>query len=159
MEIRILMASMLTALASTCVGCSTEPTTDYSKVELVSAGGTVTLDGSPVAAAVVTFEAVDTGTFSFALTDDQGRYQLQFDSVKSGVVPWPKIVQISTTRKLLGLNTSDEIGDDADSESSAVEKIPDCYNKNSKLKVEVQSDSRTFNFELKTDCSTTGGTV
>ena len=66
---------------------------DYSKVNLVSVGGNVMLDGKPLAAAVITFEDPETGTFSFARTDSSGDYTLQFDSQENGVIPGKKVVE------------------------------------------------------------------
>lgn len=151
-----------------CFGCGGPPGADYSKVDLVSVDGVITLDDKPLSLAVVTFESPETGTFSYGMTDVSGRYTLQFDSVKDGVTPGPKIVQISTTRRILGLNVDDEGGDGEESgegggetESGAPrqkdeELVPECYNKTSNLKVEVQPGATTFDFNLKSDCSTTG---
>ncbi|MFN9720322.1 MAG: carboxypeptidase-like regulatory domain-containing protein [Planctomycetota bacterium] len=154
----------LSAMVITAVGCSPTNSIDYSKVELVSVSGTVTLDGSPLSGAVITFDNTEMGTFSFARTDSSGRYTLQFDSEKQGVTPGRKVIQISTTRSLLGLpgeegaeagESSSESGQKSEKQE---EKVPKCYNSESKLTVEVTSSSSTFNFELRSDCSTTGAT-
>jgi len=140
-------------------GCSTKPTVDYGKVTLLSVSGTVTLDGKPLANAVVTFENPDT-SFSYGMTNPSGKYSLQFDSVKSGCTPGKKTVRISTKRKILGLNSNEEAGDaegargGAEEESttkvaSVVEQVPDRYNKKSELTVEVSSDKTNFVFDLK----------
>lgn len=136
-------------------GCGA-PEMDYSQVDLVSAGGTVTLDGQPLPGAVVTFENAE-GQFSYGLTDDSGYYELQFDSVKEGVTTGPKTVRISTTRKILGLNADDteggEVGEASEegetaSPAAAVEKVPAKYNKNSELKADVTSGQSEYNFDL-----------
>jgi hypothetical protein len=149
-------------------GCSATNEVDYGKVDLIQAGGTITLDGAPLASAVISFDNPETGTFSFARTDSSGKYVLQFDTEKTGVTPGQKIVQISTSRTILGLGGSEE-GDPAsggegeggsegegESGGSDVEAVPSCYNKESILKVEVTKDKTTYNFDLKSDCSTTG---
>ncbi len=143
-------------------GCSATNQIDYSNVDLVSVSGSVTLDGNPLASAVITFENPENGTFSFARTDADGDYTLQFDSQKDGVIPGKKVVKVSTTRTVLGLAGEDgEEEGEASSESagggsaSRVEAVPACYNKDSKLSVEV-SGSASFNFDLKSDCSVTG---
>lgn len=159
----------LSLILAVAAGCSTTPQMNYSKVDLVAVSGTVTLDGEPLVNAVVTFESTTDGTYSFAQTDSSGYYSLQFDSVKDGVSPGTKKVEFSTTRKILGLNTDDEGGDgesgeagegsaESDSPDPSVEWVPECYNKDSKLQVEVTSQTSTFNFDLKSDCSTTGAT-
>ena len=150
-------------------GCGTAPQADYSKVKLVAVSGTVTLDGDPVSHAIITFDDVRTGGFSYAQTDSSGRYELQFDSVMSGATAGDKIVQISTARRLLGVNQDDdgggaeESGDDEDSASvedggsaeTGTERIPQCYRgPESQLRVTVRTSAATFDFDLKSDCST-----
>ncbi len=152
------------SLAAVC-GCSATNDIDYGKVDLVSVGGNVMLDGKPLPAAVITFEDPTNGTFSFARTDADGDYTLQFDSEKSGVLAGKKTIQISTVRTILGLAGEEgkEEGEASteDQESRAeskTEAVPACYNKESKLTVEVTSSTTTFNFDLKSDCSTTSAT-
>ena len=132
-------------------GCDTAPRMDYGKVDLVKAHGTITLDGQPLSGAVVTFDAPD-GQFSYGLTDSSGQYTLQFDSEMTGVTPGKKIVRISTTRKILGLNSEDEEGGEASPEggpaASAEEKVPAKYNKDSELTVDVTTDETEYDFEL-----------
>lgn len=160
-------------------GCSATNEIDYGKVNLVSAGGNVMLDGQPLAAAVITFEDPETGTFSFARTDSSGDYTLQFDSQENGVIPGKKIVEVSTVRNVLGLAGEDgeeegeppseegessgeetestgESSDERVGQTGKSEAVPACYNKESKLTVEVTPSTTTFNFDLKSDCSTTG---
>lgn len=148
-------------LAVLTAGCSTSPSIDYSKAGLVDVSGTITMDGESLPAAVVTFEMPD-GQFSFAETDAEGRYALQFDSTgQMGVTPGPKIVRISTTKKILGLNA--EEGEAPEGEESTesrprqknLELVPEKYNKNSELTVEVEpGTSQTFDFDLKSDANT-----
>lgn len=153
-------------------GCSPTNEIDYGKVNLVSVGGNVMLDGKPLAAAVITFEDPETGTFSFARTDSSGNYTLQFDSQENGVIPGKKVVEVSTVRNVLGLagedgeeegeppseegESSSEEADEPSALPGKSEAVPACYNKESKLTVEVTSSTSTFNFDLKSDCSTTG---
>jgi hypothetical protein len=121
---------------------------DYSQLGLVNARGKVTLDGQPLAGAVVTFDAPD-GQFSYGLTDSGGNYALQIDSQQRGVTPGEKTVRISTTRKILGLNTGDggEEGD-PDEKPRDAEKVPDKYHKDSQLKITVSSDKTQYDFDL-----------
>ncbi len=154
------------------IGCSATNEIEYGKVNLVSVSGNVMLDGKPLAAAVITFEDPETGTFSFARTDSSGDYTLQFDSQENGVIPGKKVVEVSTVRNVLGLagedgeeegeqsseegDSSSEEGDEPAAQPGKSEAVPACYNKDSKLTIEVSSSTRTFNFDLKSDCSTTG---
>lgn len=146
----------LLSVLSVVAGCSTAPQADYGAVELIAASGTITLDGQPLADAVVSFDAED-GQFSYGQTDDSGKYVLQLDSVKKGVTPGKKTVRISTTRKILGLNTDEEGGAEASGEtesgapatnSSDTERVPEKYNQKSELTAEVTSEQTTYDFEL-----------
>ena len=67
-------AVAVAALLLAVVGCGGSPSADYSKVDLLSVDGTVTLDGKPLANAVITFENPSEGTFAYALTDASGGY-------------------------------------------------------------------------------------
>lgn len=147
---------LLVTAAIGLAGCDNTPRMDYSSVGLVNAGGKITLDGQPLSGAVVTFDSPE-GTFSYAMTDSEGEYQLQFDSDMQGVTPGPKTVRISTTRKILGLNAEDggEEGEEGEASeegtaapASGVEKVPAKYNKDSELSVEVTADRTQYDFEL-----------
>lgn len=133
-------------------GCGSRRHADYSGLELVEVRGTVTLDGKPLRGAQVVFEAADR-TYSCGRTDAAGRYQLAFNSEKSGVPPGVKIVRIRT----LGAGDEDESaapeGNDGSAASSG-EMLPACYNSKSQLQVTVEGRSQTFNFDLKSDRST-----
>ena len=158
-------AAFAVGLSFVLTGCSGE-IADYSKVELVTVGGTITLDGEPVEGAVITFESTDTGAFSGAMSDSKGRYQLRFDSQKMGVTPGRKLIQIGTARKILGISSTEEAGESSVEEegdpaetgivADNSEKIPACYNQDSRLFVDVTPTSYTVDFDLKSDCSTTG---
>jgi hypothetical protein len=134
------------------LGCSTKPKVDYGKVTLLSVSGTVKFDGKPLANASVIFENPDT-SFSYGQTDANGKYSLQFDSLKSGCTPGKKTVRISTRRKA-GEERGDPDGDSGDEEgnvkpASAAEQVPERYNKKSELSVEVSSSKTTFDFDLQ----------
>lgn len=135
-------------------GCESKPKAAYGSLGLVSVNGRVTLNGQPLAQAVITFDDVQDGTFSYGQTDSGGNYTLQLDSDMRGVKPGKKIVRISTARKILGLNSSEEGGEssldgDAVKPETAKELVPDKYYKNSELTAEVSSSKRTFHFDLR----------
>lgn len=135
-------------------GCESKPKAAYGSLGLVSVSGRVTLNGQPLAKAVVTFDDVQDGTFSYGQTDSHGHYTLQLDSDMRGVKPGKKIVRISTARKILGLNSSEEAGESSldgavIKPEAAKERVPDKYYKNSELKAEVSPSSRTFHFDLR----------
>ncbi len=146
-------------LALLLTGCSATNSIDYGKVTLAQVSGTVTFDGQPLAGAVITFEDPTNGNFSFARTNSEGHYTLQFDSDVDGVTHGKKIVRLSTTRNILGLRGEEgkEEGEQPSEggQQKRSEAVPDCYNKDSKLSVEV-TGSAEISFELKGDCSTTG---
>ena len=113
-------------LAAALCGCdTTTPRADYSSLDLVDVTGTVTLDGAPLADAVITFDEPDGRSFSFARTDADGGYEMRFDSDVNGVTPGLKRVQISTTRSIVGLeppggSETDGVGEaEADAEDAA----------------------------------------
>ncbi len=140
-------------------GCGAAITTDYSSLNLVSVSGVVTLDGAPVANALVVFEADDLTTASDR-TDADGSYTLQFNSEQAGVTAGRKTVRISTTGSL-GEDVDAGAGEedpDAAPADAAEEAIPECYNRQSQLIVEVTGDTRRLDFDLKGDCTTEGPT-
>lgn len=141
-------------IASLISGCS-GPAVDYSLVDLVQASGTVTLDGKPLPNAVVTFEDVSDDTMSYAKTDADGNYTLQFDSEMSGVKVGKKVVRISTTRRLLALASEpgeEEGAADDDPEAGGrkkpVELVPEKYNQNSELTADVVQGTTRYDFAL-----------
>jgi hypothetical protein len=134
-------------------GCGTAPSAGYDSIELLDVSGTVTLDGQPLPNAVVTFEAED-GQFSYGLTDSSGHYRLQLDSEMDGVRPGTKTVRISTTRKILGLNSDEEGGDaptDEANDEPAGERVPAKFNSESTLVADVSPSQTTFDFELQSN--------
>ena len=139
-------------------GCGTAPRVDYSKVDLVDVSGTVMLDGMPLPNAVVTFES-ENGRFSYGLTDADGYYTMRFDSRMNGVTPGKKIIRISTTRRIAGLNTIQggeaprgEIEGEEGMERppAQLELVPEKYDTESELTRMVKPDEdQTFDFKLE----------
>lgn len=155
-------AMMLLTGALLATGCSNEPSRNYSSVELVKVVGRITLDDEPLSEAVVVFEDMTNGTMSSAMTNTNGDYALRFDSEAIGVTPGTKRVQISTTRKILGLNTSvtdSDFDSDPADVSPVAERVPECYHRKSALIADVNPSTRVFNFDLKANCSTKGPTL
>lgn len=154
-------------------GCATRPQADYSQLGLVEVAGSITLDGQPVPRAAIFFHQ-DNGSYSYGITDDSGRYVAMFNSEKSGVAPGLKQVEISTVHSPVpgGLsggkggaaaNGEEAVAEEEDPDLPAKpsrkgERIPACYNTQRKLKVNIESSDRSLDFELKSDCSTTGPT-
>jgi hypothetical protein len=135
------------ALIVIAAGCDTKPKANYEKLQLLNAGGRITLDGQPLAGAVVSFDDTADDTFSYGLTNSSGDYTLQLDSVMKGVKPGNKIVRVSTSRKILGLNIK---ADGSGNTATESELVPTKYNKKSELSVDVTPDKTTYNFDLRT---------
>ena len=138
--------TVLVCAAAFLCGCSDPLATDYSGLGLVEVSGTVTLDGDPLPGATVIFEA-DDQTYSFGRTDASGRYELMFNSEKSGVIPGRKIVRI----------TMGPVGEEADAgepdegeDSPALPgvAIPARYNAQSELTADVSAEHNEFDFDL-----------
>ncbi len=113
--------------------------------ELVTATGTVLLDGEPLAGVVVEFQPVsDTGsTASFGLTGADGRYHLMRTAFESGIAPGEYLVRIYCEAEAGGV-------DCRDADESRVE-IPDRYQTFSELRVTVENRRRNrLDFELTT---------
>lgn len=142
------------------VGCDPTPRARYGSLGLLEVSGVVTMDGSPLTNAVVVFQDVDTRKFSYAMTNSSGEYQLQFDSQSSGIMKGTKVVEISMTRKIPGLNgQEEEVAEEGKRPANGKpsgETVPECYNAKSQLTVEVDGSTSTYNFDLKKDGSTTG---
>lgn len=126
-------------------GCG-GPKIDYTKVDLVPAGGKVTMDGNPLPNVTVVFEA-DGGQFSAGKTDAFGQYELRFDSVKKGVTPGAKLVRITSLPVGEEEVSSEEISEGG-APVRAKETIPRFYNVESTLRVEVLPKQRQYDFNL-----------
>lgn len=132
-------------------GCGSAPRADYHKLDLVEISGTVTLDGEPLAGALVTFEEPDQ-TFSYGRTDAAGRYQLMLNSEKSGVLRGEKLVRIRTATAATEGEEDEEDPDAKPVADADRERVPGCYNRHSQLQVMVREDDASFDFDLTSDC-------
>ena len=103
---------------------------------LAEVKGRVTLDGQPVAGAMVTFEpqvtTVDGGANSIGITDDNGEYTLQYPGDKVGAV-------VATHKVTIAYEEG----------SQGQKPIPAKYNSNSELTREVQAGENEINLELE----------
>jgi hypothetical protein len=70
------------AVAVCIFGC-----TRNTGAKVVEASGTLTQNGKPLANVRVEFSKIDTGSLSFAETDEQGRFKLTHTHGKSGAEP------------------------------------------------------------------------
>ncbi|MEW4453197.1 carboxypeptidase-like regulatory domain-containing protein [Bremerella sp. JC817] len=149
----------LMIVAAIC-GCDPRPRPSYRGLELIPVSGTVTLDGQPLVDAIITFTDTETRKLSYAKTDSSGYYELHFDKRAMGIMAGEKVVEMSMDRKILGFNSDAEADGEVTQEGVKPAKlppdaIPACYNRKSQLRVNVSGDRNEYNFDLKSDCSTT----
>ena len=98
--------------------------------------GTVTLDGAPLKSASVTFQPKDGGRPSFGVTNDQGRYVLEYSLSELGAKVGACTVKITTENR----------GDDSGAKPSK-ELVPKRY-KTSAIEVQVESKSNAIDIAL-----------
>lgn len=143
----------LVSLCACVSGCGGPPSADYGSLGLVEISGAVTLEDQPLPGASIQFVDTDQ-TYCSGVTDSAGRYTMMLDSRRSGVIPGDKTVRISSRLPASEANGAAE-EEDPDAKLKSAEKVPDCYNKNSILKIKVTTLDSAMDFDLKTDCSTT----
>ncbi len=112
-----------------CAGCG-----GSKGPELLGVTGTIKFNGKPLANAEVTFQP-EKGAPSFAKTDAEGRYELQFSRSRNGALPGTHEVSIITA-------VEDDDG------NVAKELLPAKYNINTELTATVSDDSEPIDFEL-----------
>ena len=108
--------------------------------------GTVTLDGKPVAGALVTFNSKSpNGSSSFGKTDSNGKYRLEFTTSRFGAMLGAHEVEIVTKR----VSKSEEPDTGAVAQKEFV-PIPKHYARGA-LTADVKSGSNLCNFALTTN--------
>lgn len=142
---------LLGLLFSGCIGGSSAIKTD-------SVVGTITdVDGSPLAGASVNFSPVTQGTGNpaYAITDQNGKYQLQTLLGKPGAGTTPGEYTVTVSKSEMIPTGQKEKNSDGEMVDVLVPKslIPEAYSsaKTSPLKANVVSGSNEFNFQLKND--------
>lgn len=120
------------------VGCSPTPE-DQPEVGLVK--GMVSLDGEAVPGATVDF-APESGRPSSGITDSEGRFELAYNPTTKGAKIGKHTVRISTHRYI-------ENADGTTTEQKEI--VPEKYNVNSTLSVEVKPGENDFPFSLDKD--------
>ncbi|WP_231753254.1 carboxypeptidase-like regulatory domain-containing protein [Rosistilla carotiformis] len=100
--------------------------------------GTVTLDGQPLADAVVSFQSKDAGRVASGATDAAGNYTIYLLNDIEGAPVGTNQVMIVTAKP----------GDDAIPGSAKPEVLPAKYNAESELSADVQPGDNQFDFEL-----------
>jgi hypothetical protein len=139
------MVRLLSLAAVMCaVGCETSPRTRYESQTWHNVSGTVTLDGQPLAGALVRFVGKDRIPSS-GVTDAGGVYHLQFDTLQSGITGGAKQVEIRTRFR------SEETDSQEGTAAEPVERLPAKYNEESTLTASVSATSTRFDFDLTSE--------
>ena len=107
--------------------------------DLNAVTGTVTLDGEPLADALLVFTPMTGGRPAAARTDANGKYKLVYTRNASGTIVGEHVVEITT---------GDELEMDDGTVEKIAEKVPAKYNLDSELRANVEDGSNVFDFEL-----------
>ena len=103
--------------------------------ELATVTGTVSLDGNPLPAANVLFQPQQ-GKTAFAMTDENGKFELMYNQDVTGATPGNYTVKISKEKN---------------PEEPGNELLPAKYNEQTTLTADVKADQENdFQFDLKT---------
>ncbi len=141
------MVRLLSLVAVLCAtGCETSSRTRYESQTWHNVSGTVTLDGQPLAGALVRFVGKDRIPSS-GVTDAGGVYHLQFDTLQSGITGGAKQVEIRTRFRSEDTDSREGTG----TEVEPVERLPSKYNDDSTLTASVSATSTRFDFDLKSE--------
>ncbi len=127
-----LVAGILTL--ALCLGCQTD-IPDIGYVE-----GTVTLDGSPLPNAIVTFQP-EHARPSYGRTDENGWYELVYTDGNEGAILGKHRVSISTK----------DSGNPDEGIEPSPEKVPAKYNTRTELTAEVTPGNNKCDFPLKSE--------
>lgn len=121
--------TLMACLGPVSLGCSRSDRPPLGKVT-----GTVTLDGKPLAGALVVFKPEQPGRASDATTDDAGHYEILYLREIAGAAVGRHAVRITT----------------ASEENGGKERVPGRYNAATTLSADVKAGTNTFSFELTT---------
>ncbi|UUO04789.1 carboxypeptidase-like regulatory domain-containing protein [Blastopirellula sp. J2-11] len=104
--------------------------------------GTVTLDGQPLAGAIVAFDPAAGGRTSEATTDAEGHFQLQFAAGAEGALLGEHSIRIHTFQARV-LTDNGKVQD-----PGVPEKVPAKYNDETELKRTIERGENNFDFDL-----------
>ncbi|VAX38777.1 hypothetical protein MNBD_PLANCTO02-695 [hydrothermal vent metagenome] len=124
----------------TAIGCSSGPS---DQPELGTVKGKVTMNGQPMANVIVTFQpenngGKEKGRVSIGKTDEQGNYELGYNTKSKGAKVGQHTVRISTVFE----NPAPDGNDPKD-------PIPAKFNVKSEIKKEVQSGENSIDIKLE----------
>ncbi|MFP6676568.1 MAG: carboxypeptidase regulatory-like domain-containing protein [Pirellulaceae bacterium] len=121
-------------LVAVTVGCGNN--------DLNAVKGTVTLDGEPLADALLVFTPLTGGRPAAARTDANGKYELVYDRNSSGTITGEHVVEITT---------GDDYEDDDGQAVLIPERLPKQYNAETDLRAKVGEGNNVFDFDLKSE--------
>jgi hypothetical protein len=125
--------ALITVLLSLFAGCSGGDDVDNAAWRgSPEVTGTVTLDGSPLSGAEVSFDPA-AGDSLFAIADDDGRFSMELTESAIG--------KYAVRIRMPNATTVAETGEN--------QFVPAKYNKNTQLVVDVFDGKNTFTFELE----------
>lgn len=108
---------------------------------LSGVSGTVTLDGKPLKDAFVEFSPAS-GRPSIGRTDEEGHYQLEYSTNKTGVEPGEHTVRIGTYQEeSIDMKTGEPTAEVA-------EIVPEKYNRETTLTRQVEPGRNNIDFKL-----------
>ena len=136
--------------AVACVGCG------ESGPPLGQVSGTVTMDGQPLANALVTFTPEAGGRGSTGKTDASGKYELAFVDSKGALIGAHKVSVTTIKEAAAAVEMSSDSpeyanqGSSADYDSAKTEEpIPAKYNTKTELTFDVKAGSNTYDIPLE----------
>ncbi|QDS89818.1 hypothetical protein EC9_40190 [Rosistilla ulvae] len=133
---QIQYALLIVVSSLAVIGCGGSGGRDLPKLGQVT--GTVTLDGQPLADAVVSFQSKEAGRVASGGTDTDGNYTIYLLNDIEGAPVGTNQVMIVTAKP----------GDDSIPGSAKPETLPAKYNAETELTADVQPGDNEFNFDL-----------
>jgi hypothetical protein len=112
----------------------------------VEVGGRATLDGEPLADALVTFQSNQgERVYAYGRSDANGEYSLKQTETQSGLPAGEYTIRVTTFLGPVEGSGSDE--------PRSPERVPACYNSESTLTATVTAEQTRWNLPLTSDCT------
>lgn len=129
LHFRIMVYSLSILFAASLIGCG--------DMKVAPVSGTVTLDGVPLSRASITFEPKAGGRPSVGVTNEQGKYVLEYSMDQVGAEVGTCAVRVTTAAR------ADDAGNPA-----VKERVPAKYFSDAKIEVQVEKKSNTIDIAL-----------
>lgn len=102
--------------------------------------GTVTQDGQPLAQAMIQFQP-DKGAPSYAETDENGEYEIRYQTDRLGALLGHHYVSVTTA--------GERDNPDTGTSYNVPEMVPSIYNEDTELEFEVKPGKNVFNIAIE----------